>query len=102
MRQIYAPRTRGPKGYETFAKLFPSKVAAAHNDWDEETDQEKKTTALGKWHTICKNLYSNATDSELQAVEEKMAQTAKEAKDEDEEVDVEDFTPVMYQKYVLY
>ncbi|KAF6758083.1 hypothetical protein DFP72DRAFT_1065332 [Ephemerocybe angulata] len=48
LKSIYSPRTRGPKAYEAYAKLFPEE----------------------NWHSICKELYASASDEKLQAIDD--------------------------------
>lgn len=95
LKDIYRPRTRGFKAYEIYAKLFPQKVA----DAQKELCTREGTTGhqiLGKWHAVCKELLANASEEELQTVEEALAARAQELEEDD--VKGEEFTPERYQR----
>ncbi|KAF6754431.1 hypothetical protein DFP72DRAFT_1068459 [Ephemerocybe angulata] len=61
LKSIYAPRTRGPKAYEAFAKLYPDEVRAAKE-----------------------NLYNNATEEQLKAVDDFVEANSSDKRIEDE------------------
>ncbi|KAF5326498.1 hypothetical protein D9611_000779 [Ephemerocybe angulata] len=83
LKDIYTPRTRGLKAYETFAKLYPEKVSAALDKRCEE-DGIEKSKKVSRWHSVCKDLYSKATEEEIQAVEERIADDAEEEEESEE------------------
>ncbi|KAF6742201.1 hypothetical protein DFP72DRAFT_1082426 [Ephemerocybe angulata] len=55
LKSIYSPRTRGPKAYEAYAKLYPE-----------------------EWHVVCKELYTNASEEKLKAVDDLVEVMGKE------------------------
>ncbi|KAF5316976.1 hypothetical protein D9611_003466 [Ephemerocybe angulata] len=90
LKDIYTPRTRGLKAYETFAKLYPEKVSAALDKRCEE-DGIEKSKKVSRWHSVCKDLYSKATEEEIQAVEERIADDAEEEEENEAEGEPETY-----------
>ncbi|KAF6746397.1 hypothetical protein DFP72DRAFT_1076409 [Ephemerocybe angulata] len=92
---LYNSRTRHPKAYEAFAKLYPELTHEAHESACvvEGLRGRKK---IGKWHVTCKKLLSEASPEQLQAVD-----TLINSKKEEEDTKDGDTTgdPATYQKF---
>lgn len=90
LRTIYTGRTRVAKPYEVFAKLYPREV-------EELRDQRCLTEGitgrqqLRVWHEVARELFSQASEEQLAAVE-------KEIQGEAEEVSE---TPQTYLRFVF-
>lgn len=95
LKQIYSTRKRGPKAYEAYAKLFPDKVAEAQRLRCEKEGIAGKMM-LSKWHVVCQELLKNASEEEMEQVDEKVAQMTREDGDEDDDPDT--FAPADFQR----
>ncbi|KAF6744514.1 hypothetical protein DFP72DRAFT_1078570 [Ephemerocybe angulata] len=84
LKSIYSPRTRGPKAYEAYAKLYPEEVHAAQEAQRKEEGPCGKNV-LRNWHTICKELYSAASEEKLRAIDDYVETTTNESKLDGEE-----------------
>ncbi|KAF6753734.1 hypothetical protein DFP72DRAFT_848995 [Ephemerocybe angulata] len=84
LKSIYSPRTRGPKAYEAYAKLFPDEVHAAQEARFEAGEGSGKN-GLQNWHAICQDLYASASDEKLQAIDDYVETTTN-----DQRLDSED------------
>ncbi|KAF6741941.1 hypothetical protein DFP72DRAFT_1082930 [Ephemerocybe angulata] len=94
IRSLYNCRTRHPKAYEAFAKLYPELTHEAHEvACDAEGLRGRKK--IGKWHATCKRLLSEATPEQLSAVDALL----ESKKEEDEKGDNPLQDPATYQKF---
>ncbi|KAF6744781.1 hypothetical protein DFP72DRAFT_1078120 [Ephemerocybe angulata] len=82
LKAIYCPRTRGPKVYEAFSKLYPVKVRAAVDRLCEEQGISGRNK-LKYWHVVCKDLYTNATEEELKEVDDYVELNNEEEEEEE-------------------
>lgn len=74
LHSIYNGRTRVPKPYEAFAKLYPDAV-------EEEKEKRckeggiKGRQKLSVWHEAAKELYQSATEEQMKAVKDELGES---------------------------
>ncbi|KAF6752560.1 hypothetical protein DFP72DRAFT_849696 [Ephemerocybe angulata] len=97
LKSIYSPRTRGPKAYEAYAKLYPEEVRQAQEERGEGGVGSGKN-GLQSWHTVCKELLSKASEENLRAIDdyvESMAQDSKLLLSEDKPKDPKRYLQIL-------
>ncbi|KAF6752117.1 hypothetical protein DFP72DRAFT_850289 [Ephemerocybe angulata] len=96
MKSIYAPRTRGPKAIEAYAKLFPEAVRAAQEAAPDDAEEGGKRK-LQSWQATCTQLLACASEEQLKAVDDYVEENSA---DKRVGASTEELAPKEVQRYI--